>query len=290
MHPAVAALGTALNTTAGIAPSLAGRAAFALFRRPVRRARIGETDRSPIAAAERGALTIGGKNVVTYRWGTGGRPVLLVHGWSSRASRLAHLATALHARGHTVLTFDLPGHGASGGTTTTVLECRDVILELQRRHGPFLLLAGYSFGSLASFLAAREGARTEALAGIAGVSRFDHLVTGFCRELRLSGWAEPELRTRVERRLFPGEPDIWRRFSATHAPERIAVGQILLVHDEDDPRAGAEQARETARAHGERAELFLTRGLGHHRVITAPAVTARVADFADAVRDRAATP
>jgi hypothetical protein len=42
-----------------------------------------------MATASVGAPTVGGKRAVTYTWGDGDRPVLLVHGWESRASRSA---------------------------------------------------------------------------------------------------------------------------------------------------------------------------------------------------------
>jgi len=128
-----------------------------------------------------------------------------------------------------------------------------------------------------------------ALVGIAGVSRFDHLITGFLRELGVTGKLEGEMRRRVERELFPGEPDIWNRFAVPHAPEQIAVERILLAHDETDPRAQLLQAHETAEAYGSRVELFLTKGYGHHRIITASEVVARVSDFLDEVRDASAS-
>ncbi|MEU3183390.1 alpha/beta hydrolase [Streptomyces sp. NPDC006923] len=284
MDPTVAVLSTVLNSTARVAPGLAGKGAFALFRRPLGRAKIRSVDGPVAQRAERGRLTVAGKSVTTYHWGDGPRPVLLAHGWGSRALRFGALVSALRDRGHSVIAFDAPGHGDSGGKSTTILEYRDIIRELQDRHGVFGAMVGYSFGSLSSFFAVREGVKTEALVGIAGVSRFDHLVSGFIGELGLRARLETELRARVEKELFPHEPDIWRRFAVPLAPEEIAVERILLVHDEDDRRARIHQAHETAEAYGTRAELFLTQGLGHHRVITAPEVVARVADFLDEPR------
>ena len=289
MDPIAATLSATLNTTAKVAPGLAGKGAFALFRRPIGRAKIRDADQPVSELAVRGQLLVAGKTVTTYRWGEGPRPVLLVHGWGSRALRFGALVAELRERGHTVIAFDAPGHGESGGTSTTILEFRDIIRELQDQYGAFGAMVGYSFGSLSSFFAVREGVKTEALVGIAGVSRFDHLITGFLRELGVTGKLEGEMRRRVERELFPGEPDIWNRFAVPHAPEQIAVERILLAHDETDPRAQLLQAHETAEAYGSRVELFLTKGYGHHRIITASEVVARVSDFLDEVRDASAS-
>ncbi len=284
MDPTVV-VSAALNVTAKVAPGLAGKGAFALFRRPIGKARVRPADAPLLERADRGRLTVAGKGVETYRWGDGPRPVLLVHGWGSRGMRFGALIAELRERGHSVITFDAPGHGESGGKSTTILEYADIIRELQDEHGVFGATVGYSFGSLATFLAVREGVKTEALVGIAGVSRFDHLVSGFIEELRLDSRLEQHLRRHVERDLFPEEPDLWRRFAVPRAPEEVAVERILLVHDEDDRRARVHQFHETAEAYEPRAELLLTQGLGHHRVITAPQVITRVADFIDGARE-----
>lgn len=285
MNLIAATLSATLNTTAKVAPRLAGKGAFALFRRPIGRAKVRRVDQPVSELAVREQLTVAGRRVTTYRWGEGPRPVLLVHGWASRALRFGALVTELRERGHTVIAFDAPGHGESEGTSTTIVEYRDIIRELQDQYGVFGAMVGYSFGSLSSFFAVREGVKTEALVGIAGVSRFDHLVTGFLGELGVTGRLEGDMRRRVERELFPGEPDIWNRFAAPHAPEQVAVERILLAHDETDPRAQLFQAQETAEAYGPRAELFVTKGYGHHRIITAPKVVARVSDFLDEARE-----
>ncbi|WP_238162986.1 alpha/beta hydrolase [Kribbella capetownensis] len=49
--------------------------------------------------------------VVTYAWGDGRRPVLLVHGWRSRASRYAGFVARLLELGYSPVSFDAPGHG-----------------------------------------------------------------------------------------------------------------------------------------------------------------------------------
>lgn len=53
-------------------------------------------DERPVTdRAEVGEIAVGGERAVSYRWGTGGRPVLLVHGWESRGSRFAALVSEL---------------------------------------------------------------------------------------------------------------------------------------------------------------------------------------------------
>src|SRR5687767_28905 len=105
MHPMASLLGTTLNITARLAPGLAGPRAFALFVRPLGRARLRPEEAEVMAQAETGRMVVRGVPVTTYRWGDGDRPVLIVHGWSSRASRFAGFVGALRAQGRTVIAF-----------------------------------------------------------------------------------------------------------------------------------------------------------------------------------------
>jgi pimeloyl-ACP methyl ester carboxylesterase len=262
---------------------------YALFTRPAGRAKVSAGDQALIESAERGQFDLGGTEVVTYRWGAGHRPVVLVHGWASCAAKVARLATALHEQGHSVLAFDLPGHGESGGELSSIVECRDILRELQAQYGAFSALVGHSFGSLCSFFAVREGVKADALVGLAGVSRFDHLIRDMRDMLGLSPQMEAELRRRLENDLFAGESDIWVRFASPYAPEQIGAQRILLVHDEGDESTNVSQARETAEAYGDRAELVVTQGLGHNRIISAPETVSRIVAFLEGTGDSAVT-
>ena len=109
-----AVIGAALNTTARVAPALAGRLALELWRRPgkpavVRARRAGR----PRRGRARPGRSRRRARSPTYAWGDGSRPVLLVHGWGARASRFADLVTALLAAGHSPVSYDAWGHGAT---------------------------------------------------------------------------------------------------------------------------------------------------------------------------------
>jgi pimeloyl-ACP methyl ester carboxylesterase len=96
--------------------------------------------------------------------GTGGPPMIFVHGWCSDRSYLAPQA-AHFAAGHTVLTMDLRGHGQSsqpepGPGTYDVAALADDVLAVARAAGVSTpVLAGHSLGALVGLAcAARPGA------------------------------------------------------------------------------------------------------------------------------------
>ncbi|MFB6517522.1 alpha/beta hydrolase [Streptomyces sp. NPDC056401] len=274
-------LSTTLNITARVAPGPVGRVAFALFVRPLGRPKVKPGEAAVMARAVTGRLVVDGMPVTTYRWGDGDRPVLVVHGWTSRASRFAGFVEALLAEGRTVVSFDAPGHGASGGRATTILRQREIIRRLRAQYGEFSAVLAHSFGVVSTFFALRDGIRADRIVGIGSIADFDFLAERFRALLGVNQAVEDAMRRHVQRRLFPGEPDIWPRFDACHHPEEIP-SEILLVHDADDDTAAPTQSRGIAAAYGERARLIETSGLGHRRILLDPEVIADAVEFLNA--------
>ncbi|MFG2988830.1 alpha/beta hydrolase [Streptomyces sp. NPDC048257] len=272
-------LSTALNVTARLAPGLAGPPAFAAFVRPLGRARLRPEEVEVMGRAERGRMAVDGTAVTTYRWGDGDRPVLLVHGWSSRASRFAGFISALRAQGRTVIAFDAPGHGESDGRASTIRDYRAIIGQLHAEHGDFSAVVAHSFGVVATFSMLLDGIRADRVVGIGGVADFDYLVDRFRAGLNLGEAVGRVLRTHVERRLFPGDPDIWQRLDARRGQGEMRA-PILLVHDTDDDVIEPAQSRAIAAAYGPQARLVETTGLGHRRILAEPRVIEMVVEFA----------
>lgn len=287
MDLTITAVRTALNSTSYVSPGLAGRAAFRLFRTPRGRSRLRPDERPVMERAEVGEVVVGGEKAVSYRWGTGERPVLLVHGWESRGSRFAALVSELLDLGLSPVAFDAPGHGEGAGESMTIVDLCDIAWALDDEHGPFEMVVAHSLGVTATFLALREGAlRAERVVAISGVPDFGYLVDGFCARLGLRARLNAELRRRIERELFPGEGDIWSRFAVPRALTEVGRPlSVLVVHDEDDDMVDPIHSRALADALGDRAELVVTRGLGHRRILGDPRVVASVRDFV--VRERA---
>ncbi|MFI6847029.1 alpha/beta hydrolase [Kitasatospora sp. NBC_00085] len=283
MDPAVALIRTTLNATSLIAPGLAGRAAFRLFRHPLRRGRVRTLEREVHAQAVTERLSVRGEPVVVYRWGDGSRPVLLLHGWQSRASRFAAFVPRLRALGLSPVAFDAPGHGDSGGRTSTVLDLRELAGRLQERYGDFEAVVAHSLGVNAAFLALRGGLRAGRLVAIAGVSEVSFMPAAFCAQAGLNGVVERRLRRLMEREMFPGVGNVAEYFDAARRPEEIGL-PILVLHDEGDDVVAVGHARRLKAAYGGRLDLVVTRGLGHRRILTEPAVIDNAVGFLAAGR------
>lgn len=280
MDPTAAVVSTTLNTVSRVSGRLAGTGAYALFHMPLTRSKMRSSERELFEAAHLGRVRVNGKSAVTYRWGTGERPVLLVHGWQSRGSRFSDFVSGLLDRGHSVVTFDAPGHGDGTGRSTTIIEYQKILTELHDQYGTFEALIAHSLGALGSFHALTKGVRAERIVAISGVCDFEYLVDEFVSELKLRPSLKGELLVRIGKDLFPGVPADRMPFSVRHATE-IITAPVLVVHDEDDTRIGVDQGRALAAAFGDRARLITTQGLGHRKILGDPEVVRAVLDFVE---------
>ncbi|TDC74340.1 alpha/beta fold hydrolase [Streptomyces hainanensis] len=283
MRLRTALIRTTLNTTGLLAPDLAGRWALDLWRYPRTRVAVRPAEEPMLRRATRDRVTVAGKETVVYAWGDGRRPVLLTHGWLSRASRLTPLAEALLEAGYSPVTYDAPGCGESEGRETSILEYRELARLLHAEHGRFAAAVGHSVGGLSLFFALRDEVKADRLVSVAAPAEFDYLIDSFCASLGLSDRFKPRLRRGVERQVFPGESDIWRRFSATHRPGELTM-PMLLVHDSGDDMIDIGQSRLVVDAYPGQARLMVTRGLGHRRIVSDPDVVRAVVDFVAADR------
>jgi pimeloyl-ACP methyl ester carboxylesterase len=270
-------VGRTLRSASVVSPRLAGRLAFGLFRYPGPRARVRTSERHSHGQARNEVLQVAGERVVVYRWGDGARPVLMLHGWGSRGSRYAPFVPALLAEGLSPLTFDAPGHGGSSGRSTHLLSYAAIVNRIHERYGPFHAVIGHSFGALVAFRALRTGSTASRLVTIGSPAEFGYLPDAFAAGLGLGLRPRADLRRRTER-FFAPEADIWHRFSATSQPADLPM-PMLVVHDERDTVVDPAQAQRIVAAYGPRARLLATRGLGHHRILSAPPVVRQVTEF-----------
>lgn len=271
-------VGAAVNAVALPAPRLAGALARRLWADPRGPRQVAAGDRALHESARTETLDVGRWKVVAYAWGDGARPVLLAHGWSSRASRFAPVVRRLLDLGYSPVSWDAPGHGSTGGPVDSVLDAREVMRRLQDRHGHFAAVIGHSLGALFAVHAVREGLRADRLVLVSGVSQLGFLTDYFSGVLGLRPRAAAALRRAVERRYFDGDATVWTRLSATHEPDALTL-PVLLLHGEDDSYVPIGQSLLTAAALGDRARLVRTRGLGHSGILADGATLDRVTGF-----------
>ncbi|KAA1418415.1 alpha/beta hydrolase [Mumia zhuanghuii] len=267
--------GRALGGLARVAPDSAARAGFELWRRPLRRGPVRQHEQVVHRAARVSSLPWRGRRVALYEWGDGARPVLLVHGWRSRASRFASIIDRLVAHGFSAVSYDALGHGATRGGAGTILDHEAIIRAVVDRSEPFEGVVAHSLGAPIAFHALRHGLAARRVVAINGVGDFGYLVDAFCAALGLGAEVNVRLRRTIEQRLFDGAPDIWDRFSVGDGP----ADELLVVQDRLDDVVHPSQADLIVAAHGARSQRLDTIGLGHSALLSDPHVLDAVVDF-----------
>ena len=272
------ALVSSIRRIDAVSPGLTGRVANVAFFATTRQMRVRDGDRVTHDTARRETIRVSGADVATYRWGAGARAALLMHGWDGRTSQFATLVRDLVAEGWRVVAFDAPAHGDSSGKRTDARDWLAAARQLTASEGPFELVIGHSFGGFASLAAVREGVQARRVITISAAGSIQAFHDEFERMLRLSPRASEAFERAFHRRLGISREEGVARFDSVTHP--LPQAELLIVHDEDDPRVTIENAHALHRAHGERARLLVTQGLGHNRILGADRVLDAVIAFA----------
>lgn len=142
-------LRTYFNTLAWIAPNKAGREGFYLFCYPRRRA-VKPHHLEFLNTAEKFSIDYSGKKIQGYRWGNGGRKLLLLHGWESHSYWWKSIVSTLSKEKYTIYSIDAPGHGLSEGSYNNIPHYSGLIEQIILQHGEFYAILGHSLGAFAS--------------------------------------------------------------------------------------------------------------------------------------------
>jgi predicted alpha/beta-fold hydrolase len=267
--PRLWAMRTAFRTVGVVAPGVAARWAETLFCTPPRRR---DGDETFTATGTRFTLTSQAQTLAGWQWGEG-PPVVLVHGWGSRVSRMSGIAGAVFAAGFRVVAFDAPAHGESTGRFASLPEFARALMDVAEAVGPIYGLVGHSLGGAAVAMAMRQGVaarRVVLLAPPADVRVFsDH----FARTLAIPPAVQQTMHRNLERRLRIAWDDL-------HIPTlvRALPTAALVIHDRDDTDVPHTHGEEIVGAWAG-SLLESTSGLGHRAILRDPAVIGRTVAF-----------
>lgn len=253
------------------APALAGWWAERLFFTPPR-PRLSPRAEATLASGAAVAVTLEGRPLPTWKWGSG-PAVLLVHGWGGRAGHFSALVSALVEAGFSAVAFDAPAHGGALGRRTTLVEIARAVEAVAGTAGPLFGVVAHSAGTAAVALALDRGLAVRQAAFLAPAGDPEGFTRTFAARLGLGPASLRAMRERAERRVGVAFDQLdLRRLVASQR------GALLVVHDRDDHEIPWREGAAVADA-WTGAELALTRGLGHHRLLKDDGVIARVVAF-----------
>lgn len=245
------------------------------YRRPERERAVLATGRPFTVEVELRAPRWNGqrRQLAAWRWGLG-PTVLLIHGWEGRGSQLGAFVEPLVAAGMSVVAFDAPAHGDSPGRRLYLTDHADAIAGVVAAVKPIHATIAHSFGCAALLLAhARAGVDVDRNVMIAPNVLIDDAVRRFARVVALDDLDRRALERAIGTRSGIGldSLDLDRLVGARDTG-------LLVMHDRGD--------REVPPVHGERlaatwpnAQLRMTDGLGHRRILRDPAMIAEAVAY-----------
>lgn len=260
-----------------LSPFLASRFAAQLFLTPFKYP-LPEREKEMDEKAEQRSILVKtiNRKIIVYKYGTGTKKVLLVHGWSGRGTQMSVLAAQLVDKGFTVISFDAPAHGKAPGRMSMMPYFIESIHEIAKDFGPFESAVGHSLGGMSLLRAVKEGFSLKKLVLIGTANSVTHITREFARNMKLNDSVAKKMKSYFDKK-FGEDMDV---YSGAFSAESVNI-PTLVVHDKDDVDVAISSAYEISEKLVN-SELFLTEGLGHRKVLGNPEVINKITTFVTA--------
>lgn len=270
-HVLARLLGMGINIMGTLVPPLGARWAAQLFTTP-RRFPLRKFEKDLKAKSERSWVYQGKNRLAVYSWGKG-PVILLVHGWNGRGTQFSDFIPSLLESGYRVVTFDAVGHGDSDGNRASLFDFADGIQRVVEATGEVHGIITHSMGGPATTLALTSGINANRLTYLAPPNHLATMLKTFLVPLGISEQVGKGMVRRLETRYGRRWQDI--------AEERLASRldlPLLVVHDQGDQQISWQDGKSLANQ-WQGAQLWITQGLGHNRILHDPEVIQGVMKF-----------
>lgn len=201
------------------------------------------------------------------------KQILLVHGWESRATQMYGFVISLLTQGYEVIAIDMPGHGQSSGITSNAFMFMKTIQLAQAKLGHFHTIIGHSMGAGATAIAVGKGVTADNLVLISGPSSIDNVLRRFSKFVGLNKNTSNKFVSFIGKQV--GVPAT--ELDSTTLLKQCAI-RTLLIHDQSDIEVPISESRRLVSAFTN-AELFVTKGLGHRKILKDTSVLAKIEHF-----------
>jgi pimeloyl-ACP methyl ester carboxylesterase len=249
----------------------AARAAGQLFLRPPP----SPFTRNLAGLGQRFELSTSEGRAVAWQYGSGPATYLL-HGWGGRGFQLSGFVAPLVARGRTVVLLDAPGHGEAGGGTSSVLAFAHALRAATERFGPASGVIAHSLGAMSVIISIAEGLEIGRAAFLAPGSSLEAASQRFQKIVGVRDATMQVLKKQLESRFQKA----WDHYDLARLQLKVP---LWVVHDQQDAEVPLSETHDLVRQWSG-AQLEITNGLGHYRVLRNADVIAKAVAFLGAPR------
>jgi pimeloyl-ACP methyl ester carboxylesterase len=204
-------------------------------------------------------LNLEGYKIQTYKWGSGSKKILLVHGWQSHSFRWKNYIEHLVKNDFTVYALDAPAHGLSSGKSIHVVLYAKVINAFLELNSEISSIVSHSIGGFATtYFLDQYKEHTIEKAVIMGAPGEASEFFDFYKETL--GLTTKSLNLIIDEfQVQLGNVPTY--FSSAKFAESILI-PALIVHDKNDLATNYNYSIRLNK-HWKNSELILTEGLGH---------------------------
>ncbi len=216
-----------------------------------------------------------GLKLKVYKWGTGPKKVLLLHGWESNSFRWKRFVNRFPKDKYTLYALDAPAHGQSEGKRANVPIYGEAIHQFLLLHGDVAYLVCHSFAGFAALYMLHKvpDAAVKKIVCLGVPGAIQPYFKYFIELLGLSENCLHNIENHFKKVIDIDLDD----FTSAHFAKNVSA-QGLIVHDTDDKDVELRYAKMLHEAWPD-STLWITEGFGHK--LTQPEVVEKVFEFID---------
>jgi len=202
------------------------------------------------------------KKIRCWKWGSG-PGILFIHGWNGRGANFAYFFKSFIDAGYSVITYDAPAHGESGGQVTNYFELSDTVRSFfDPSHGfNIQSIIAYSIGASATINCISKEKPLIDVVLIAPALKLKEILFNAFNHHGVPKIVYRNLVADMERYygydVHQDNPDVLAKTIST---------KMLIVHDKDD-RTIPYMDSKILSEKKDNVFLHTTEGLGHKRIL-----------------------
>lgn len=260
----VKALRVYFQSMGGLFPTVAAKQALDLFFTP-RKSKVKEFKKKILNMGIPISFMHNNEDLHGFKWGTGDKNVLLIHGWEGNSASLGGFVPGLVKSGYSVYAFDGPAHGAHKAVKTNMIDFGKAIIDIMIQLETVDTIIAHSFGgsSIVYTLAKHENRKSVSnLIMVASPTRINNVISRFAKYLNISKEIEHIMIDRIMKQTDAKFED----FDLANYANNADIDRVLIMHDNKDVVVPIGDAHHLLK-NWPKAKLKTFNNLGHNEIL-----------------------
>ena len=214
-------------------------------------------------------------NIQCYKWGTGKKKILMVHGWEGHAGNFSKLISILVEKNYSIFAFDGPSHGASTRGKTSVFDFVNLVEELIKFY-KINQIVSHSFGGVAAIgaLARNPKIQIEKYVAFTIPNKFSDRIFDVSDKVGLPYNVVKKLIKKIEKKENVNIKDL----NVEDFAKQASINKALILHDVKDRILPFKISKEFSKK-WDIAELIEIRNTGHYKILNDPISLKKTVSF-----------